>query len=179
MTKIPTPAEIKSFHEEIFTKLALCDMLHAADPDGPPVSMLLGRRSSEIGRYILANNLEPAVVAPLSAAQVDRLLEVVKLLFDLRARSGTPVSELISDLARFDNAVIDQRSSTMATPEELQEIYSSVRTMLDEILSVTEAKVADLVRLFDAACQRRIDEIDDVIGRLQRGRDDRTPPPLN
>ena len=179
MTRIPTPAEILNFHREVFTKLTLSDMLHAADPDSPPPSFPLGRRSSEVGRYIIANNLEPAVVEPLTAVQVDRLLEVVKLIFELRARSGKAVSELIRDLARFDNAVIDQRSTTMATPEELQEIYSSVRTMLDEVLSVTEAKVVDLVRMFDAACQRRIDEIDDVIGRLQRGRDDRTPPPLN
>src|SRR6516164_7213567 len=148
MTKIPTPAEIKSFHEEVFTKLMLNDMLAAADPDGAPVSMPLGKRSSEIVRYILANNLEPAVVAPLTPAQVDRLLEVVKLIFDLR-------------------------STAMATPEELQEIYSSVRTMLDEVLSVTEAKVVDLVRMFDAACQRRIDEIDDVIRKVQQRCNDR------
>ena len=171
MTK-PTPAEIKNFHEEVLTKLALNDMLAAADPSSPPPSMPLGRRSSEVGRYIIAKNLEPAVVEPLTAVQVDRLLEVVKLIFELRARSGKAVSELIRDLARFDNAVIDQRSTAMATPEELQEIYSSVRTMLDEILSVAEAKVADLVHLFDAACQRRIDEIDDVIRKVQQRRND-------
>jgi len=38
---------------------------------------------------------------------------------------------------------------------------------------VTEAKVADLVRLFDAACQRRIDEIDDVIRKVQQRCNDR------
>jgi len=173
MTKIPAPAEIKSFHEEVFTKLMLNDMLAAADPDGAPVSMPLGKRSSEIVRYILANNLEPAVVAPLTAAQVDRLLEVVKLIFDLRARTGKALSELVQHLAKFDNAIIDQRSTAMATPEELQEIYSSVRTMLDEVLSVTEAKVVDLVRMFDAACQRRIDEIDDVIRKVQQRCNDR------
>ena len=170
MTKIPTPAEIKSFHEEVFTKLMLNEMLRAADPDAPRLSMPLGKRSSEIVRYILANNLEPAVVAPLTAAQVDRLLEVVKLIFDLRARTGKALSELVQHFAKFDNAIIDQRSTAMATPEELQEIYSSVRTMLDEVLSVTEAKVFDLVRMFDAACQRRIDEIDDVISKVQQGR---------
>src|SRR6516164_6954341 len=134
MTKIPTPAEIKSFHEEVFTKLMLNDMLAAADPDGAPVSMPLGKRSSEIVRYILANNLEPAVVAPLTAAQVDRLLEVVKLLFDLRARTGKAMSDLVQRLAKFDNAVIDSRSTTMATREELDEIFASVRCMLNEVI---------------------------------------------
>jgi len=171
MTK-PTPAEIKNFHEEVLTKLALNDMLAAADPSSPPPSMPLGKRAAQIARYIVANNIEPAVVAPLTAAQVDRLLEVVKLLFDLRARTGKALSELVQHLAKFDNAVIDQRSTAMATPEELQEIYSSVRTMLDEVLSVTEAKVVDLVRTFDAACQRRIDEIDDVIRKVQQRRND-------
>ena len=78
MTKIPTAAEIRNFHEEVFTKLALADMLHAADPDGPSLSMPLGKRSSEIGQYLIANNVEPASVQPFTAAQFDRLLEVGK-----------------------------------------------------------------------------------------------------
>src|SRR5262249_1620379 len=172
MTKIPTPAEIKNFHEEVFTKLMLNEMLRAADPEGPPLSMPLGRRSSEIARYILAANLEPAVVAPLTAAQVDRLLEVVKLLFDLRARTGKAMSELVQHLARFDAAVIDSRSIPMATPEELNEIFASVRTMLNEVLSVTEAKMVELTRLFNEAYSRRIDEVDDVISKAQQRRND-------
>ena len=175
MTKIPTPAEIKNFHREVFTKLMLSDMLRAADPDGPPVSMPLGRRSSEIGRYIVAANLEPAVVEPLTAAQIDRLLEVVKLLFDLRARTRKTLSDLVQRLAKFDNALIDQRSTAMA-PDELNEIFASVRCMLDEILSVTEAKVADLVKLFDAAYRQRIDELDEVMNELRQRRSGGAPP---
>ena len=64
----------------------------------------------------------------------------------------------------------------MATPEELEEIYSSVRCMLDEILSVTEAKVADLVKLFDAAYRQRIDELDEVMNELRRRRSGGAPP---
>jgi hypothetical protein len=176
MTRIPTRAEIKSFHEEVLTKLALADMLAAADPDGPPLCMPLGQRSSEVGRYIIDHNLEPAVVQPLTAAQFDRLLEVVKLLHLLRKRTGRAMSDLVQRLAKFDNALIDQRSTAVATPEELEEIYSSVRAMLDEVLSVTEAKVADLVRMFDAACQRRIDEIDAALDKLQERRSDRGRP---
>jgi hypothetical protein len=176
MTKIPTATEIKNFHEEVFTKLALADMLHAADPDGPPLCMPLGQRSSEVGRYLIANNVEPAVVPPLTAAQFDRLLEVVKLLHVLRKRTGRAMSELVQRLAKFDNAVIDSRSKTMATREELDEIFASVRCMLDEMLSVTEARMVELTRLFDAAYARRIAEVDAALDRLQ---DRQGRPPLN
>jgi hypothetical protein len=176
MTKIPTPTEIKSFHEEVFTKLKLNDMLRAADPDGSPPAMPLGRRSSEIARYIIANNLTPAVVPPLTAAQVDRLLEVVRLLHELRVRTGKAMSDLVQRLAKFDNMVIDSRSTTMATHEELEEIFASVRCMLNEVLAVTEAKMGDLVRMFDAAYARRLEEIDDAISKLQQRRRDEERP---
>jgi hypothetical protein len=176
MTKTPSPAEIKSFHEEVLTKLALADMLAAADPDGPSLSMPLGQRSSEVGRYIISHNLEPAVVEPLTPAQIDRLLEVVRLLFDLRKRTGKSLSKLAQLLSRYDNEVVDRRSETMATPEELEEIFCAVRTMLAEVVEVAEARMIELTRIFNEAYERRISEIDDVIDKLHERRDDRMPP---
>jgi hypothetical protein len=176
MTKIPTATEIRNFHEEVLTKLALADMLHAADPDGPPLCMPLGQRSSEVGRYLIANNVEPAVVQPLTAAQFDRLLEVVKLLHLLRRRTGAAMSDLVQRLAKFDNEVVDSRSTTMATREELDEIFASVRCMLNEVIQVTEARMVELTRLFNEAYERRIADIDAALDKLQ---DRQGRPPLN
>ena len=64
----------------------------------------------------------------------------------------------------------------MATREELEEIFCAVRTMLDEVVQVAEARMIELTRLFNEAYERRITEMDDVIGKLHERRDDRTPP---
>ena len=64
----------------------------------------------------------------------------------------------------------------MATHEELEEIFASVRCMLNEVLAVTEAKMGDLVRMFDAAYARRLEEIDDAISKLQQRRRDEERP---
>jgi hypothetical protein len=176
MTKIPTRREIFDFHQEVFVKLALNDMLLAADPDGSPVSMPLSRRASSIALYLLSSDSPPAVVAPLTAAQVDNLLEVVNILFLLRAKSGEALSELTRRLAMLDNWVDDNRSVTMTTRDE---ILDEVKRALDDMITLTEQKVAELIELFDAVCRRRITELDDAIDKLQERRDgDKTWPPL-
>jgi hypothetical protein len=61
------------------------------------------------------------------------------------------------------------------TQDQLNEILEEVRRTMDEMVALTERKVADLVRTVDEAYRARIAEID----KLQERRSDRTFGPLN
>jgi hypothetical protein len=177
MTRAPTPEEILDVSREIFAKLQLTQMLEAADP-GASVSMPMGRRATEVVQYVLAENLPACEVPALTAAEVDRLLEVVALLYRMRQRTGKTISELVQRLALLDNMVIDaRRSRTMAQRVEFDDLLRDLRRDLDDLLTTTGQKIVDLAREFDERCEQRIAQIDDALNELhQRSGDEKKPP---
>jgi hypothetical protein len=175
MTRAPTPEEILDVSREIFAKLQLAQMLEAA---GASVSMPMGRRATEVVRYVLAENLPACEVPALTAAEVDRLLEVVVLIFKVHERTGRPIPEVVEHLARLDNLIIDARSRTMARVE-FDDLLRDLRRDLDDLLSETGQRIVQLAREFDERCEQRIAQIGDAIDKLEKISGEERKPPLN
>jgi hypothetical protein len=62
------------------------------------------------------------------------------------------------------------------TQDQLSEILEEVRRTMDEMVALTERKVADLVRTVDEAYRARIDALDDAMIELQDRRSDQERP---
>jgi hypothetical protein len=174
----PTPEEILDVSREIFAKLQLTQMLEAA---GASVSMPMGRRATEVVRYLIAENLPACEVEPLTPAQVDRLLEIVALIFEAHKRSGRPVPEVVERLARLDNWIVDhQRRATMAPhPVAFDDLLRDLRRDLDDLLTTTGQKIVDLAREFDEKCEQRINAIGDAIDELEKITGEERKPPMH
>jgi hypothetical protein len=59
------------------------------------------------------------------------------------------------------------------------EIIVEARRMLDDIMALTEARVAELVRAFGEVYRQRIAEIDEVMSKLPRRRGDEGLPSVH
>jgi hypothetical protein len=177
MTRAPTPEEILDVSREIFAKLQLTQMLEAA---GASVSIPMGRRATEVVRYLIANDVEPCEVPALTAAEVDRLLEVVALLYRMRQKTGKTISELVQRLALLDNMVVDHhRRAAMAQRVEFDDLLRDLRADLDDLLTTTGEQIVKLAREFDERCEQRIAQIDDALNELHQRSGDEKKPPLN